>query len=485
MQAYYNGSGKKINCLYHLLRYVLHLPLNLKSMKSIIICDLEGVIEKINPDGEKLFGYSKEELVGKKRVSLFSAGEIVIQNVGNWLASAIKDGEHNTKTYFIRKDGKKFNAAIKITPTFSNGKNNPQTGYCGITIPINEEVKIPIKFSTIFIKWAFAITRGGFTSASLFPIFAIAAFMAGSGDGLFNVISLILCSLGIVFLHVSSNLFNDYYDVKDGTDGANNEYFNAGLNSTVLEGAQLSGGSRAVELGLITHVGTLSLARKMLFTAVIVTVALLVNSYSVTGEISNAQNALILGLIGGLLGYFYTARPLRLVSRRGLGEIAIFLAFGPVLTLGALFAISSSTVEIYSQEFFNAIYLGVPFGLLTTNILYINQYPDTPSDATTGKNHLIVTLGKKNARWGYLLILLTAFGSSIYLTEILAENLLNFNKTIFYVGNGLLFIYGLFAFSNLYKNYNSRDLVHSNLKTIYLQIFYGLFMVIALNLFFL
>ena len=87
-------------------------------------------------------------------------------------------------------------------------------------------------------------------------------------------------------------------------------------------------------------------------------------------------------------------------------EIAIFLAFGPVLTLGALFAISSNTVELFSTEFYNAIYLGIPFGFLTTNILYINQYPDTVSDATTGKNHLIVTLGKKNARWGYLLILL-------------------------------------------------------------------------------
>jgi PAS domain S-box-containing protein len=51
---------------------------------------MEGVIETINPEGEKLFGYSKKELVGKKRVSLFSAGEIVIQNVGNWLAQANK-----------------------------------------------------------------------------------------------------------------------------------------------------------------------------------------------------------------------------------------------------------------------------------------------------------------------------------------------------------------------------------------------------------
>ena len=129
--------------------------------------------------------------------------------------------------------------------------------------------------------------------------------------------------------------------------------------------------------------------------------------------------------------------------------------------------------------------MGIPFGFLTTNILYINQYPDTNSDATTGKNHLIVTLGKKNARWGYLLILFAAFGSSIYLTDILVENLLNFNKNIFYIGNALLFLYGLLAFKNLYINYNNRELIHSNLKTIYLQIFYGLFMVLTLNLFFL
>ena len=454
-------------------------------MKSVITCDMEGVIQTINKGGEELFGYPKDELIGKKRVSLFSSGEVVIQNVGMWLSSAIKNGEHNTKTYFIRKDGTKFNAAISITPLFKNGKNNPQTGYCGITIPIKEEVKVPIKFSTIFIKWAFAITRGGFTSASLFPIFAVAAFYAGSGDGLFSILSLVLCAVGIVFLHVSSNLFNDYYDVKDGTDGANTEYFNAGLNSTVLEGAQLSGGSRAIELGLITLEGTLSLARKMLIAAVIFTAGLLYNSFNLTGEFSNAKNALIIGVIGGLLGYFYTARPLRLVSRRGLGEIAIFLAFGPVLTLGALFAISTTTVELYSPEFYNALYLGIPFGFLTTNILYINQYPDTVSDAKTGKNHLIVTLGKKNARWGFLLILLAAFGSSIFLTDMLEQNLVNFNKNIFFAGNAILFLYGLLAFVNLFKNYESRDLIHSNLKTIYLQIFYGLFMVLMLNLFFL
>ena len=180
----------------------------------------------------------------------------------------------------------------------------------------------------------------------------------------------------------------------------------------------------------------------------------------------------------------FAARPIRLVARRGLGELAIFLTFGPLLTLGALFAISSNTVELFSPEFYKAIYIGIPFGFLTTNILYINQFPDTNSDAKTGKNHLIVTFGKKNARWGYLFILIAAFASSFALIQTISNDLLFFNEYFFIAGNVILFVYGLYAFYNLFKNYDKRELVHSNLKTIYLQIFYGLFIVLALNLFF-
>ncbi|MEC7549175.1 MAG: UbiA family prenyltransferase [Bacteroidota bacterium] len=447
-------------------------------MKSVITCDLDGVIETINKDGEKLFGYPKEELVGKKRVSLFSAGEVVIQNVAHWLKSATKDGEHTTKTFFIRKDGTKFNAQIKITPTYANGKSNPQTGYCGITVPIEEEVYIPIKFSTKFIKWVFAITRGGFTSASIFPILALATMLSSFGDNLFNPISLFLCVAGVVFLHVSSNLFNDYFDVKHGTDDANYEYFNAGLNSVVLEGAQLSGGSRAIELGLITFEGTKSLAYKMLVVAIITTLVLFVNSYYVTESSQNVMMASIVGFLGWFLGYFYTAKPIRFSARRGLGEVAIFLAFGPLLTLGSYFAIASQTVELFSEDFYNAIYIGIPFGFLTTNILYINQFPDTVSDAKTGKNHLIVTLGKKTARWGYLLLLSASFISSILLLEIFQANISDFNTNVFYIVNLVLFLYGISAFVNLIKNYDNRNLIPSNLKTIYLQIFFGLFYIL-------
>ena len=63
-------------------------------MKSTITCDMEGVIETMNSDAEKIFGYKKEELIGKKRVSIFSPGEIVLQNVEGWLNTAVKEGEY-------------------------------------------------------------------------------------------------------------------------------------------------------------------------------------------------------------------------------------------------------------------------------------------------------------------------------------------------------------------------------------------------------
>ena len=444
-------------------------------MKSVITCDMEGRVLTMNNGAEQIFGYKKDEIIGKKRVSIFSPGEIVIQNVANWLATADKVGEFIGKTYFLKKDGTKLNAKIRITPLFGNGKDKPQTGYCGETVLIDENVDVPINFMTKVIKGV-AITRVPFTSASLFPMFAIAAYYAGLGDGLFSVTSLILSVIGVLFLHLSSNVFNDYFDVSDGTDEANNEYFQPA-------GAAITGGSRAIELGIITLNGTKNVARALLAVSLLIASLLFYNIYNVTGSLVNVEGALYVGLAGLFLGYFYTASPLRLVARRGLGELAIFLAFGPLLTLGTGFAISSQTIEFFSTEFYMLLLLGIPFGLLTTNILYINQFPDAKSDAETGKNHLVVTLGKKAARWGYLVILTLAFYSSVYLNDLLNVHQ-NFSSEVFLVGNAVLYLFGLSVFSKLYKNYEKRELVNANIQTIVLQTLFSIFYIISLNLFF-
>ncbi len=444
-------------------------------MKSVITCDMEGRVLTMNNGAEQIFGYKKQEIIGKKRVSIFSPGEIVIQNVGNWLATADKFGEFIGKTYFLKKDGTKINAKIRITPLFGNGKDKPQTGYCGETVLIDEKVDVPINFTTKIIKGV-AITRIPFTSASIFPMLALAAYYAGLGDGLFSVTSLLLAVFGVLLLHLSANVFNDYFDVSDGTDEANNEYFQPG-------GAAITGGSRAIELGIITLEKTKKVALSLLFSSLLVAGFLFYNIYQITGSTTNIEGALAVGISGLFLGYFYTARPLRLVARRGLGELAIFLAFGPLLILGTGYAISAETIDFLSSEFYMLLSIGVPFGLLTTNILYINQFPDAVSDAKTGKNHLVVTFGKKAARWGYLIVLSLAFYSSIYLNNLLNVHE-NFNSDVFLIGNVLLYLFGLSIFMKLLNNYDKRELVNANIQTIVLQTLFCVFYIISLNLFF-
>tara|TARA_B100000927_G_scaffold50736_1_gene37544 strand:+ start:2718 stop:4070 length:1353 start_codon:yes stop_codon:yes gene_type:complete len=448
-------------------------------MKSVIICDMEGLITNMNEGAEKVFGYPSDELVGIKRVSIFSPGEIVLQNVLGWLKDANETGEHTTKTNFIRKDGSKFAAKIKITPNFADGKDNPQTGYCGITEVIDEEVNIKINWVTKIIKGV-AITRVGFASASLFPVFSVGCYYAGIGDSLFSPISLTLTTFGILFFHLFSNLYNDYFDVTHGTDEANTEYFNAGMDSTILQGAQLSGGSRAVELGLITLKGTKSLANVMFILGLATAAGILYMSFLNTGSTSNAYYAAIIALVGVLIGYFYTAKPIRLSSRYGLGELSILLSFGPLLTLGTGFAIANETIQLYSSEFYNLLILGIPIGLLTTNILFINQYPDYASDKKVGKNHLVVLLGKKASRWIYGLNLLLAIGSLYFI----AENILIGTKQMLflYMLIPITMFYSYYLLSGLFKYYDSRKLIKYNIHTIYFHMLFSfIYMIILAN----
>ena len=413
--------------------------------KSTITCDMEGRILTMNDGAEQVFGYPKEELIGKKRVSIFSPGEIVLQNVEGWLDEAVKKGEYIGKTYFIKKNKEKFNAKIRITPTFANGKDKAQTGYCGVTEVIEENVDVPINFSTKLIK-GLAITRMPFTSASILPILAVGAYFAGVGDGLFNILNFVLCIFGVLIAHLSVNVLNDYFDFKDGTDEENNDYFQ-----------QVSGGSRAIELGLITLAGTKKLGIILTIVALLIGGVILFSTNP-----ANVDAVLMITLIGLFLGYFYTAPPLRLVARRGLGELTIFLTFGPLITLGTAFAIFNGDLSMAQEHLMNCLYIGIPMGLLTTNILLINEFPDMKSDTKTNKNHLVVTFGKKASRWIYLLILgLTAYTTLMLADSVGSEKLL--------IPLAILVLYGGYVFSILFKKYESRELVAANWGTITLQ----------------
>lgn len=427
-------------------------------MKSVITCDMEGVIETFSKGAEDIFGYDREELIGKKRVSLFSPGEVVLQNVPEWLKKASEEGEYVTETVFVRKDGTMFPARIRITPTFAKGKGKEQTGYCGVTELIDkevEEVRPSIRWTTKLVK-GLVITRMPFLSAVIMPALIGAAYSASyvipnsAAVGSFHWLHFAAALAGVALLHLGSNVMNDYFDVKDGTDPLNTDYFQ-----------QYSGGSRAVELGLISLEGTKWLG------VVLIAAATLIGIYLTW---ATGLPTLVIGLAGLAIGYFYTAPPIRLVARKGLGELGIALAFGPLVTLGMTYVLTQ-------QLDWTAFVAGLPAGLLTANILLINEFPDAPSDAKTGKNHLVVTYGKKKSIYIYAGILIASLLSNLGLVALLPDH----NLWMLIVAL-LSFTAGLLILRHIRHHYNSRELVKSNVNTIALSALTGLLTAVALLL---
>ncbi|MGW8225325.1 MAG: 1,4-dihydroxy-2-naphthoate octaprenyltransferase [Anaerolineales bacterium] len=415
--------------------------------KSVITCDLEGRIETYNKGAEELFGYQAEEVIGKKRVSLFSPGQTVLEFVPNWLKSASEQGEYRTKTVFIDRDRNPIAAEIRITPTFKDGQ---QIGFCGVTEVLEdvepEEVAPNISTMTRIFSW-FVITRAPFLTAIIIPIL-LGASWAVYQDLVqpFPWDLFLMALFGGIFLHIAANTFNDYFDWKSGTDQANNDYF-----------LPYSGGSRSIELGLISE--------KALFRVALISLAI-AGLLGLILAFRSGPGILLFGVVGALSAYFYTAPPLRLAARNGLGELLIGLNFGPLVTAGTVYALTGS----FSLADF---LIGIPVGLLTTAILWINQFPDENSDRETGKINLVVMLGKKRARWGYLLLLSVAFGLLLYW---LAAGLLPASTLLILASLPL----AIYAARIALNEYDQRSLVRANVATIRLQLAFGLLLVVGL-----
>lgn len=416
--------------------------MNRTEPKSTITCDMEGRIQTFNKGAEQIFGYSAEEVIGHKRVSLFSPGLVVLEHVPTWLKTASEKGEFEGQTVFKRKDGTTFGAKIRITPTY---RNNQQIGYCGVTTPIEADTQganiMPVISPwTKLFAWM-VIMRLPFLTASVIPVLIGATWAVSTHlVSPFPWLLFFLTLLGAAALHIAANTFNDYFDWISGTDQVNDDYF-----------LPFSGGSRSVELGLISEKGLLRVGLVSLAMAC---------AFGIAAMLLSQQPLLILfGLAGGFSAYFYTAPPLRLAARKGLGEIFIGLNFGPLMTAGTVLVL---TGRVRWEDFA----IGLPIGLLTTAILWINQFPDEVSDRISGKHNLVVVLGKERARWGYVILLTAAFGIGItgVLTGLFPAG------TLAMLGALPL---AISASRILFRHYEDRELVAANAKTINLQLLAG------------
>jgi 1,4-dihydroxy-2-naphthoate polyprenyltransferase len=225
-----------------------------------------------------------------------------------------------------------------------------------------------------------AATRPAFLSVTFVGCLLGLATAAFSGTPIRPVLAAVTLVFALV-AHAGANVINDYYDALSGCDVANTE-----------RQYPFTGGSRFIQNGVLS-LRTMGIFGYSLLAAV-VPAGLWLAAVSSSG-------LLVIGAVGLLTGWSYSAPPLKLQSR-GLGEFAITASW-------LLVIVGSDFVQ--RQEFsFVPVAAGLGFALLVANTLYINQFPDLKADAATGKNTLVVRLGAGRARWGYVAIWALACG---------------------------------------------------------------------------
>ena len=423
-----------------------------EEFKSIITCDLDGKLETYSEGAEKLFGYTQEEVIGKVRVSDFSDGQIVLGHVVGWLGEAVKNGAWEGDTVFLHKDGHEIPCHIKITPT--KGKDGEHIGYCGVTSPLEDktadQVRPQISLMTKIFTWL-VIMRLPFLTATIVPILvgAAVADLYFTANGIIQSVDwgwLGLTLLGGSLLHIGTNTANDYFDHTSGTDEANYNYM-----------VPFSGGSRSIQMGLISARGMLTVAIVSFALSAMVGVPLIQKA---------GLPVLWLGLIGFISGFFYTAPPLRFASRKGLGELLIGLNFGPLMVAG-------STLIQTGKLLPEAFLAGIPIGLLVAAIVYVNEFPDHDGDKATGKDTLIVVFGPEKARIGYVLLVAGAFVSIVVMA-------LNGTFPMLTLIALLASYFGVKAIQVLYQYYDDRLLQPANAGTINMHFVTGVLFCIGI-----
>ena len=205
--------------------------------------------------------------------------------------------------------------------------------------------------------------------------------------------TLMLLCLGVaVFLQIAANFANDYSDGIRGTDAhraaaavANRVEYVTRVTGPgdvereeTLDYEELHAPTRLVASGVPT---------RAVLTAAAVNAALACACGLAAVVITGYWWLLAVGALCLLAGWFYVggAHP---YGYRGWGEIAAFVFFGPVATLG-------TTVTMAGAVDWIAVCASVAVGLVALAVLSVNNLRDIRTDAQAGKRTWAVRLGAR------------------------------------------------------------------------------------------
>ena len=197
----------------------------------------------------------------------------------------------------------------------------------------------------------------------------------------FNYIIPILALITTLGFQILSNFANDYGDGVKGTDNEDR-----------------IGPMRALQSGIISPK---EMKRAMVITAVLTLISAILLIYVSLGieRLLISLFFLVLGIAAIWAAIKYTVGD-NAYGYRGLGDVFVFIFFGPVSVMGIYFLITKGL------EWF-MIFPSITVGLLSVAVLNLNNMRDIESDKKAGKNTIVVKMGLAKAKlvhYGFVVI---------------------------------------------------------------------------------
>lgn len=230
-----------------------------------------------------------------------------------------------------------------------------------------------------FSAWLLA-TRPKTLPAAISPV--LVGCCVAWAEGEFDAVSALAAFAVALLLQIGANLANDVADFRRGADTH-----------------ERVGPLRVTQGGLIPprHV-------------VMATVAALIAA-AVPGLYLVWRGGWVLALLGLLAiaaAVTYTAGP-KPFGYLGLGELVVFLFFGPVAVAGTAFVMTHHISQL-------ALLASTAMGCLVTAILVVNNLRDIDTDRMAGKRTVAVRIGREATRWEYAALIAAAYAMPLLMS---------------------------------------------------------------------
>ena len=220
--------------------------------------------------------------------------------------------------------------------------------------------------------WSFSMTA---ISVSL-------AAVASAGIRPFRWLDYFLVLAGMIMTHGATNLLNDYFDYRHGVDTSSSPTARYRAHPLVE--------------------GILS-PRGILLAAIV-----LYGSAAAIGVVLTFRRGLVVLLfaaVGALASVFYTAGPVKF-KHRALGELAVFLMWGPLMMLA-----TSTIITGGWQRALQVALISVPQGLWVALVIFANNLKDISFDRGSGVWTIANLLGRDRALRAFCAGLAAAYAS--------------------------------------------------------------------------